>query len=221
MIDLHSHILPELDDGARSLRDSLDMARLAVGSGVTIMVATPHCVDDRALEVYQTWKLLRQALRENDIPLRLFWGMEIFGTPDTARLLQEGKLLTLNGSRYPLIEFPFRSDGAEETRILRSVSRLGLRPVVAHPERYSCVQNDPELINRWHRMGCLFQINRQPAGTLRPPRPGDSLGAGGAGLCRRGGQRCPFRDHADSLDGGYPGGAEPGDLPGLCPDTAP
>lgn len=160
MIDLHSHILPELDDGAQSLRDSLAMARVAVESGVTTMVATPHCAEERVREVYMTWKLLREALRENEIPLRLFLGMEIFGTPDTAQMLLEGKLITLNGSRYPLIEFPFRSGGEEETRVLRSVRRAGFRPVVAHPERYACIQRNPELINMWCRMGCLFQINR-------------------------------------------------------------
>lgn len=160
MIDLHSHILPELDDGSRSLQESLAMARMAVESGVTVMAATPHCADARAREVYEAWKLLRQALKENAIPLKLFPGMEIFGTEDTLQLLQEGKLFTLNGSRYPLIEFSFHSDGEHETWILRSLCKAGLRPIVAHPERYSYVQYDPEIINRWYRMGCLMQINR-------------------------------------------------------------
>ena len=160
MIDLHSHILPELDDGAQSLRESLSMARMAVESGVTAMAATPHCSHDRTRDVFAAWQLLQQALVENEIPLKLFPGMEIFGTGETAQLLSEGKLFTLNGSRYPLIEFSFRSDGAEETRILRSVCKAGFRPVVAHPERYGHIQQDPELINRWYRMGCLLQVNR-------------------------------------------------------------
>lgn len=160
MIDLHSHILPDLDDGSQSLQESLAMARMAVDSGVTVMAATPHCTDDRAREVYASWKLLRQALKECRIPLRLFPGMEIFGTEQTLRLLQEGKLFTLNGSRYPLIEFSFHSDGNQETRILHSLCKVGLRPIVAHPERYAYVQYDPELINRWCRMGCLMQVNR-------------------------------------------------------------
>ena len=131
MIDLHSHILPELDDGAESLRESLAMARMAVDSGITAMVATPHCADDRTRDVYAAWQLLREALQESRIPLTLFPGMEIFGTEDTAKLLREGKLLTLNGSRYPLIEFSFHSDGEEETWILDSVCRAGFQPVDA------------------------------------------------------------------------------------------
>lgn len=160
MIDLHSHILPGLDDGSQSLEASLAMARMAVDSGVTAMVATPHCADDRTREVYAAWQLLREALEENEIPLQLYLGMEIFGTPLTARMLQEGRLFTLNGSRYPLVEFSFRSDGEEESRILRSICKTGYRPVVAHPERYRYVQQNPKLINRWYRMGCLIQVNR-------------------------------------------------------------
>lgn len=160
MIDLHSHILPELDDGSQSLQESLAMARMAVDSGITAVVATPHCIDDRSREVYEAWELLREAIEENEIPLKLFPGMEIFGTFQTVRLLQEGRLLTLNGSRYPLIEFSFHSTGEEETQILRSICKAGFRPIVAHPERYAYVQRDPRLLNRWYRMGCLLQVNR-------------------------------------------------------------
>jgi protein-tyrosine phosphatase len=105
-------------------------------------------------------KLMRSALRENGLRLRLCSGMEIFGTRDTAQLLREGKLLTLNRSQYPLIEFDFHSDGYWETQILADVLQAGYRPVVAHPERYGFVQHAPELLNRWVEMGCLLQINK-------------------------------------------------------------
>ena len=160
MIDLHSHILPELDDGSQSLEESLAMARMAVQSGVTVMVATPHCMDDRAQQVYAAWRLLREALRDTEIPLKLYLGMEIFWTADTVRLLRAGRLFPLNGSQYPLIEFSFRSTGEEETQILYQVLRAGYRPLVAHPERYGYVRENPELINLWTKMGCLLQVNR-------------------------------------------------------------
>ena len=160
MIDLHSHILPELDDGSQSLEESLAMARMAVQSGVTVMVATPHCMDDRAQQVYAAWRLLREALRDTEIPLKLYLGMEIFGTADTVRLLRARRLFPLNGSQYPLIEFSFRSTGEEETQILYQVLRAGYRPLVAHPERYGYVRENPELINLWTKMGCLLQVNR-------------------------------------------------------------
>ena len=160
MIDLHCHILPGLDDGAQSLEESLTMARVAVEGGITSLAATPHCREDRTQEVYAAWHLLRDALLESNIPLRLFPGMEIFGTPETARLLREGRLFTLNGSRYPLVEFHFQSDGEEETWILRSICKLGFTPIVAHPERYGYVQQNPGLIDQWYRMGCRMQVNR-------------------------------------------------------------
>lgn len=160
MIDLHSHILPRRDDGSRSMEESLAMAHLAVKSGVRAMVATPHCTQGRAREVHAGWLLLREALEDARIPLRLYPGMEIMGTPDTARLLREGQLFTLNGSRYPLIEFPFQAAAREITGILESVAQDGFVPLVAHPERYECVHEDPGCINTWKKMGCLFQVNR-------------------------------------------------------------
>lgn len=160
MIDIHSHILPGLDDGSGSLAESLAMARMAVDSGITAMVATPHCMGDRVEEVLESWQLLRQALEENQIPLRLYPGMEIYGTTGTLELLKAGKLLTLNNSRYPLVEFAFRGDGDKETVLLRELCEAGYCPVVAHPERYGYVQYDPRLVNRWYRMGCLMQVNR-------------------------------------------------------------
>lgn len=160
MIDLHSHILPRLDDGSQNMEESLAMAQIAVKSGVRAMVATPHCAQERAREVYSGWLLLREALEDAGIPLRVYPGMEILGTADTARLLQEGKLFTINGSRYPLIEFLFQAKATEITEILESVAKVGFLPLVAHPERYECVQQDPCCVNTWKKLGCLFQVNR-------------------------------------------------------------
>lgn len=160
MIDIHSHILPAIDDGSRTLEESLHMAQMAVESGIKAIVTTPHCVDDRSDEIQTAFVFLKEALEKFHIPLKLYMGMEIFGTEDTASLLKNEELFTLNGSRYPLIEFDFDSDGEEETDILEDVIRAGFRPVVAHPERYRYLRRDPYLINEWYHMGCLFQINR-------------------------------------------------------------
>lgn len=160
MIDLHCHILPQLDDGAQSLRESIAMARMALDSGVTAMAATPHCISGNAAEVRDRVLLLRETLEEEEIPLRIYVGMEIFGTEDTPRLLRSGKLMTLNKSRYPLMEFGFRGLGERETEILWDVIQAGYRPIVAHPERYEYVQENPNLINLWYNMGCLMQVNR-------------------------------------------------------------
>ena len=160
MIDLHCHILPGLDDGAENFEESLAMAAIAADHGIRHIVATPHCTSAGAWEVIERVSMLQELLQEEGIPVQLHPGMEIFGTYETARLLRQKQLLTLNNSRYPLIEFSFHSDGEEETAILRSVIETGYTPVVAHPERYSYVCQEPRLINRWKKMGCLFQVNR-------------------------------------------------------------
>ena len=160
IIDLHCHILPGLDDGSGSPEESLAMVRLAIESGVRAIVATPHCAGDRRQAVTGEWRLLQEALEDMEMPLTVYPGMEILGHGETARLLKEGKLLTLNHSRYPLIEFPFRAMAEENTKILSEAIEAGYRPLIAHPERYECVQEDPGCVNLWCRMGCLFQINR-------------------------------------------------------------
>lgn len=160
MIDIHSHILPGLDDGAESFEESIMMARMAVESGINVLVATPHCSDSLKREVRERVLILRDMLQEAEIPLKVCMGMEIFGTVYTSRLLREKKLVTLNNSRYPLVEFSFSSSGEEETDILQDMLWSGYVPVVAHPERYKYIRENPELINIWAKMGCLFQINK-------------------------------------------------------------
>lgn len=160
MIDLHAHMLPGLDDGAHTLEDALAMARLAVEDGISAVAMTPHCIGPVADEVLDAAAFFRRVLRENEVSLNAYPAMEIFGTPETAGMLRRGEMLTLNGSRYPLVEFSFYGTGEEETEILSDLLRNGYRPLVAHPERYVFLQRNPSLVNRWFRMGCLFQINR-------------------------------------------------------------
>lgn len=166
MIDIHAHILPGVDDGSPSLASSLEMARLALESGVDAMIATPHCNLPKGDEMLWADALARRteelsaALAEERVPLRLYAGMEIFGMPDTADKLRDGRLCTLASSRYPLIEFPFHDYGLEATELLGRVLDLGLRPIVAHPERYRYAQEEPRLLNLWADMGCLLQVNR-------------------------------------------------------------
>lgn len=166
MIDLHSHILPGLDDGAADLETALQMAELAVDSGVTVLVATPHFAafapqsHCRADLVMQAVSDFRQALQQNNIPLDVLPGIEIFGTPQVRPLLNRGELMGLAGTRHPLIEFPFSGYASQATELLDILCRDGWQPVIAHPERYLYIQEDPTLLNLWVEMGCLLQINK-------------------------------------------------------------
>lgn len=166
MIDIHAHILPGLDDGSPDLETSLEMAALAAESGVTAITATPHyavfgpqaqCQKDAVLEAVEDF---RQALARENIKLKVFAGMEIFGTPEIPELLADGALMGLADTRYPLVEFPFFGYAAQATDLLDTLCRDGWHPVVAHPERYTYIQEDPALLNLWVQMGCLLQINK-------------------------------------------------------------
>ena len=131
MIDLHTHILPGVDDGAPDLETSVLMAAVAAESGVTHLVATPHSNQRGAFENYASPALqvrfdcLCAAVREAGIPLELSLGMEIFGTGDVPKLLREGRLLTINGGRYLLIEFGFHEDPLRIERLLDELLAAG------------------------------------------------------------------------------------------------
>ena len=166
MTDLHTHILPGLDDGARDLYDTLAMADLAVRSGTTDLIATPHCNLPYLYENYyngayqDAFEAAARAIEEEGIPLRLWPGMEVYCTADLPRLIEEGLVVPLNGSRYLLMEFDFGEDPAFAARMLGEVQALGLTPVVAHPERYEFVQHSPAVAARWQATGCLLQVNK-------------------------------------------------------------
>lgn len=166
MTDIHSHILPELDDGAFDMICSVEMAELAVESGVTAMIATPHSNQRGYFENYASERLykrfenLKSELRRNDIPLELYLGMEVFGTPDAAQLYREGKLLTLNGGRYMLVEFGFRADTDFMDTVLYRLMDAGCVPVIAHPERYVSLQISSDIVTKWLDDGMGLQVNK-------------------------------------------------------------
>jgi protein-tyrosine phosphatase len=166
MIDIHSHVLPGVDDGSQSMEESLALLAQAADSGVSTLVATPHCNIPDEYENYAgpaltaLFEELDQAREEAGIPLRLCRGMEVFATEDLPELLRDGKIWTLNGSRYFLMEFAFQEDPDFCGEILRRCRKQGFRPVIAHPERYEFVQADPQLAFEWCISGCALQINK-------------------------------------------------------------
>ncbi len=163
VIDLHCHILPGVDDGAGNLADGLEMARMAAISGVRAIVATPHCnvpwaperKDDR-----QQLNRLRQAVAQAGIPVEVLPGGEIFCTPNFPELLERGKLPSLAGGKYLLLEFAFDEAPEMMEFCFSEAARRGYIPVAAHPERYEAAWRDPELVPRWFRKGCIIQLNK-------------------------------------------------------------
>ena len=166
MIDIHSHVLPGIDDGSRDMDMSLELLAMSADSGVEVLVTTPHCnIPDEfgnyaSPELERLFQRLLDARDEAGIPLKLCRGAEIFATPDLPDLLREGRAWTLNSTRYFLTEFSFDEDPDFCREILGECADLGFRPVIAHPERYYFLQNDPRIAFEWCTSGYALQINK-------------------------------------------------------------
>jgi protein-tyrosine phosphatase len=162
MIDLHSHILPGLDDGSRTVDDARALARRAAAEGVTAIAATPHVRSDyptRPEEMERGVSRLREDFLREGIDVEVLPGGEVdlgmLATLDDDALR---RFTLAQSGRYLLLEFPYRGwpAGLEET-----VYGLGLRgilPVLAHPERNREVQSDPARLSESVRLGALVQL---------------------------------------------------------------
>lgn len=165
MTDIHCHILPAYDDGAADLEESLEMARIALASGVRDLVVTPHFRGEpealsRIPLLVERYRELRAALRREEIPLRLHLGAEILCLPQTIRMARQKNLPTLGNTNYLLCEFQFGESPVFMNKILEGLHAAGYRIVVAHPERYDAVQKDPSLAAYWFRQGYALQVNK-------------------------------------------------------------
>ena len=162
MIDLHSHVLPGLDDGAAELGASIAMAREAAAAGITALAATPHVRDDyptTAREIEDALAAVRRAVREQGIEVEILSGAEI--AFDRLHSLDEDELrpFGLGGSpNHLLIELPFFGWPLDTADQLRRLRGAGFTTVLAHPERNSAVQDSPQRLADLVSDGALVQL---------------------------------------------------------------
>ena len=163
MIDMHSHILPGIDDGAKNIEVTLEMLRQAVSDGTKKIVATPHYCMEYAEEPYSSVKEIVQKLRilanKEKIDIEIFHGQEVYYSSEILKYFKNGDIGTINDSRYILIEFPMRQFDEDVFDILYELQVRGLKPIIAHPERYSKVIQNPEYVNRFIDEDMLLQMN--------------------------------------------------------------
>lgn len=162
MIDLHSHILPRVDDGPLTLGESLGIAVAAVADGIEILAATPHVRADyptRPEAMEAGVEQLRSALAEAGIPLELRTGGEI-ALPMLDQLSEDALArFGLGGSpAYVLLEFPYGGWPATLAAVVLDLRSRGITPVIAHPERNAEVQADPERLRPIVLAGALVQL---------------------------------------------------------------
>ncbi|MDA2932704.1 hypothetical protein MYX82_00010 [Acidobacteria bacterium AH-259-D05] len=169
-IDIHTHILPGVDDGAGSIDETLAMLRIAYDSGTRKMVATPHMFmhlfhNNDFVEIrdrFEQFKLDLDSYQDKFPYLReidLYLGAENYACPEFLEALDQGCVLTLNGSRYLLVEvfpmFPF----GQMKAVIEKIFSAGYMPVIAHAERYAAIQEDPLRMEPLWQQGCVVQVN--------------------------------------------------------------
>ena len=163
MIDIHTHILPGIDDGSRDFEQSLLMAGEAYNVGFSKIITTSHYMTnvyeaDRDTRI-KLIKKFHELLEKNNIDIELYNGSEIYFSDDFPELIKSGVIPTLADSQYVLFELPLRSKILYIDSCIFKLKRMGYIPIIAHPERYSFVQNDMTIAKEWVKNGALLQGN--------------------------------------------------------------
>ena len=166
MTDLHCHLLPWLDDGAQTPEMTFQMARMAAASGVRQIVCTPHCtagahhMRQRMEKIVHMVEQFNMAFAQAKIPVTLYPGMELLCNGRLAETLARGEVLPLANSHCLLIEFHFDVRLATIERAAALVKNAGYTPMLAHPERYPVVWDEPECLEIWAGEGYLLQLDK-------------------------------------------------------------
>lgn len=162
MFDLHSHVLPGLDDGAKTLEEAMAMLRVAASDGIKGIAATPHAKDVReagALAlVYEHVDTLNRLGEEEGLSIRVHVGMENHLTEDLPELVANGVAFSYGSGPYILVELPFDSLPDYTDEVLTRLQGQGFTPVIAHPERQADIMNDPSIMGKLVELGMLGQV---------------------------------------------------------------
>jgi protein-tyrosine phosphatase len=166
MIDIHSHILPGLDDGASTMETALAMARIAAEDGIKAMIATPHIFRDRIQEtnldlIRPAVDKFKAALQKQNIPLDIFAGAEVHISHNLFQIIgRHRQELVLNKGMYVLVEFPSTHVFAGVKDLFFDLMTESLIPIIAHPERNRVFRHNAHLLFELIEMGALVQINQ-------------------------------------------------------------
>ena len=163
MVDIHTHIIPNVDDGSPNLEASINMIKHEISIGVDTIICTPHHIYHRyeksVEEIKEKFNLLKQEVEKQKLPIKLYLGQEICYThrEDILQMLKDGKLLTLNNTNRVLLEFSFTREPEDLLDIIYNFSINGYEVIVAHVERYEWMNIDK--VKSLKAEGALIQIN--------------------------------------------------------------
>ncbi|MBS6245239.1 tyrosine protein phosphatase [Streptococcus gordonii] len=176
MIDIHSHIVFDVDDGPKTIEDSRTLLEESYRQGVRTIISTSHrrkgMFETPEAKIEENFKQVQELAKEIADDLTVLYGAEIYYTSDILDKLEQEKIPRLAGSQYALIEFSMITPYKEIHTALSNVLRLGVTPVVAHIERYHCLENDEKKVRDLINMGCYTQINS--SSVLKPKLFGDT-----------------------------------------------
>lgn len=162
MIDLHSHILPYIDDGAKNETESLDMLHQAVAEGISTIFATPHHQNGKYRnekeDILSQTVRLNKIAQSNGLDIQIVGGQEVRLNGEIIQDFQAGKILPLGNSRYLLVELPSAHVPHYTERLFYELQLVGLIPIIAHPERNSQFLQHPEKIFQLIEKGALIQL---------------------------------------------------------------
>lgn len=171
LVDIHNHIIFDVDDGPATLEQSMDMMRQAVKNGITDIVATPHQLEADQLsehhvrqdKIIKNFNLLKEEVDKEDLPLNLYLGGELYYTTSVVRAPEIPFFTYEDKKKYALIEFSLNWPPEGYKEIFYELIQNGITPVLAHPERYSYFWDIADDIIDLIKMGAILQIN---AGSL-------------------------------------------------------
>lgn len=164
MIDIHSHLLYGVDDGAKTIEESIDVIKDLESCGFTKIILTPHYIKESSynssrIDNLKRLEILKSSLKDNNINVELFLGNEIFIDDDIFELFKQRKISTLNNTNFALIELPMSGVYEGYKEIFKELLKKGCRVILAHPERYKAFQEDFNKIYELEEIGVLFQSN--------------------------------------------------------------
>ena len=159
MIDFHSHILPNIDDGSRNMEQTVEILKEAKNAGFNKIISTSHYMEEYYNIDEEQRKKLIEEVKEQSQGIELFLGSEIYVTGNIVELLKDQKASTINNSKYVLFELPLNTKEIMAKEVIYRLIENNYVPIIAHPERYKYVQENIEYIMELVGMGALLQSN--------------------------------------------------------------
>ncbi len=163
MKDLHTHVMYGIDDGSRTLEESMTMLEKLSNEGVTDVMLTPHYIENSKYNCNnknkkQLFTKIKQEAKKRGININIYLGNEIMVNNNIMNLFNT-EIATLNASKYLLIELPMEKEFDDLDLVIKELTNNGVIPIIAHPERYSYVKDNYKWLEEYLKMGVLFQSN--------------------------------------------------------------